>query len=231
MSRIQQIYLDLRSAIAEGRYAPGQKLKAEHIAEQLDVSGGTVREALNRLLSDGLVEVADRRGFTVTPFSVADLRDITRARLLIEVECVRDAVANGDDRWEASVVAAYHHLDMLARQRGGADDWHELEIRNRAFHTALVSGCGSPTLVGFYHQLFTRHYRYRRYALQNRGIVAGARKDHTALLRAVTERDVEAATDIIKGHILRTQDSSEALIAAFADEAARKGMKSQVAAG
>ncbi len=218
MSLTEQIYVDLRSAIAEGRYAPGQKLKAEHIAKQLDVSGGTVREALNRLLSDGLVEVADRRGFTVAPFSVDDLRDITRARLLIEVECVRDAVAHGDDRWEASVVAAYHHLEMLARQRGGTDDWHELELRNRAFHAALVSGCQSPSLIGFHHQLFTRHYRYRRYALQDRGIVSGARKDHAALLRAVTERNVETATEIIRAHILRTQESSEALVAAFVSE-------------
>ncbi len=216
MGLVERIYLDLREGIADGRHPPDQKLKAEHIAAHYDVSGGTVREALHRLLADDLVVVTKGRGFRVAPFSVDDLNDITQSRLVVEVECVRDAVRYGDENWEMRVVGAYHHLSKLKPQ--GPDlkiDRRELDLRNRHFHDSLVSGCRSPTLIAFYRQLFTRHYRYRRIALQDDVIVRDAYHDHKALLTAATARDADAAANITRSHILRTQNAAIALVRAF----------------
>lgn len=226
MSLVERIYLELREGIVDGRYSPGQKLKAEHIAAHYEVSGGTVREALNRLLSDDLAVVTKGRGFRVAPFSVEDLTDITQARLTVEVECVRDAVRHGDEDWEMSVVGAFHHLAKLKPQADGTMDTRELDRRNRRFHERLIAGCRSPTLIAFQHQLFTRHYRYRRVALRDDVIVEQARRDHQALLATVTQRQAAAAAKIIRRHILRTQEAAEALVRAF--EAGSQSRKSRV---
>jgi DNA-binding GntR family transcriptional regulator len=81
-------------------------------------------------------------------------------------------------------------------------------------------------LIAFQHQLFTRHYRYRRVALRDDVIVEQARRDHEALLAAVTQRQPAAAAKIIRRHILRTQEAAEALVRAF--EAGSRSRKSRV---
>ncbi len=218
MTLIETVYEAVREAIVMGRYTPESRLKAEHIKDEYGVSGTIVREALNRLISDGLVVASDRRGFSVAPFSAEDLADITEARLVVEVAAVRQSVLHGDDRWEMALVGAHHGLD---KQEQAVDPTNEtslraLETANRAFHDQLCAACPSPTLVQFYGQLFTRHYRYRRVALREQAILTDARNDHRALLDAALARDVDKAAEIIRAHIVRTRTFSDRLVEAFA---------------
>ncbi|MBB4301879.1 DNA-binding GntR family transcriptional regulator [Rhodobium orientis] len=218
MTLIEQVYESIREAIVLGRYAPESRLKAQHIKDDYGVSGTIIREALNRLISDGLVIANDRRGFSVAPFSAEDLADIIQARLLIEVDVVRQSVEAGDDDWEMALVGAYHGLD---KQEQAVDIENEaslraLETANRAFHDQLGAACPSATLRAFYNQLFTRHYRYRRVALREQAILTAAREDHKTLLDAALKRDAARATEITRTHILRTQKFSDRLISAFA---------------
>ncbi|MFC3053565.1 GntR family transcriptional regulator [Kordiimonas pumila] len=220
MTLTSKIYDDLSEAILAGQFRPDEKLKAEHIKARFGVSAATVREALNRLLADGLVLVHDRRGFTVAPFSPSDLADIIRSRLLIEVECVADSIKHGDDTWEMNLVAAYHRLGKAEAKAdlGDDDSLKAQESANRHFHDCLVSACQSPTLLGFYRNLFARHYRYRRFALRNKIIVSQAAVDHKNLLEAALERDIDKARSIINDHIMRTQVHAEALLEDFENQ-------------
>lgn len=216
---VDTIYHDLREAIALGHYHPGEKLKAEHIKGDYQASGASVREALNRLLADSLVEVSNRRGFRVAPFTIEDLQDITTARLLIEVECVKSSVKHGDDSWEMNLVAAYHHLAKLEKRTDidQADILQELDQRNRHFHDCLVAACPSPILLGFYNHLFTRHYRYRRVSLRHKKILKEAAREHKALLEAALARDINLAGKLISTHINRTSELADSLMDLFAE--------------
>src|SRR5881227_3354643 len=73
----------LRSDILSTQLLPGQKLHIAGLAKQFSVSLAAVREALSRLVADGLVQASDQRGFRVSPVS-ADLRDVTQTRVDIE---------------------------------------------------------------------------------------------------------------------------------------------------
>ncbi len=109
----EQAFLSLRRDVLQGEHPPGAKLKLELLQVQYGFSSSPLREALNRLAQEGLVRADERRGFRVAPISAEDMADITRMRLMIDVPALRDAIASGDDAWEAALVASFHRLERL----------------------------------------------------------------------------------------------------------------------
>src|SRR5476651_1653101 len=91
----------LRHDLIACRYAPGQKLPILQLAKIYGVSPGAVREALSGLTSEGLVGFNEQRGFRAAPVSQAMLQDITRTRILIDCNALREAIRLGDVEWEA----------------------------------------------------------------------------------------------------------------------------------
>ena len=73
----------LRQDVLSGRHAPDIKLKLDSLQSLYGFSSSPLREALNRLVQEGLVKADERRGFRVTPISPADLADITKMRLML----------------------------------------------------------------------------------------------------------------------------------------------------
>lgn len=125
----EQVLAGLRTDILAGRFQPGTKLRVSDLSERFQVSASAVREALNRLSEQGLAESLPHRGFRVTPLSIDDLQDLTRARVLLESMLLRESMRLGDLNWEATVVAALHKLQGLAilRSDGEVDaDWSML---------------------------------------------------------------------------------------------------------
>ena len=86
----------LQLDLVAGRYMPGAKLPIVQLAKDYGVSPGAVREALSRLISEGLVEFNEQRGFRAAPVSQAALVDITRTRILTDVHALREAIRLGE---------------------------------------------------------------------------------------------------------------------------------------
>jgi len=206
---VEGAYQRLRRDIIEGVHAPGEKLRVEHLKERYDVGAGTLREALLLLVTDALVVAQGQRGFRVAPISIADFEDITRTRVMLETEALRQSIAAGGEEWEAAVVAAFHRLSR-AEQRltdhdiGTTEEW---EIRNRAFHEALISASGSRWIRHFQHILYQQSERYRRISLFRQPIARDIHAEHQALFEAALARDATRAASILSEHILRTLDA------------------------
>ena len=100
----------LQRDLVTARYMPGEKLPIVQLAKHYGVSPGAVREALSRLISEGLVEFNEQRGFRAAPISPNALADITRTRILIDAQALREAIRLGDVDWEAEVLAIHHRL-------------------------------------------------------------------------------------------------------------------------
>src|SRR5438067_8849469 len=176
-------YEAVRADILSGRHVPGKKLKIQDLAGSLSVSPGAVREALSRLVPEELVVCRDQRGFVVAPLSLADLADLTELRCDIEALALRRSVALGDVNWEADILAAEHRLGS----KTGEAEW----ARNHAaFHTALVSACGSRRLLALHAQLYEQSQRYRgllQHLEQDRDVQA----EHREIVRFALARDPE----------------------------------------
>lgn len=203
-------YERLRDDILEGRYAAGAKLAIHHLRERYSIGASPLREALNRLVADGFVSLIGQRGFRVAPISVADLRDVTRLRIIFETEALRDSIAAGDDAWEAGIVAAHHQLSKVDYARAG--EFIKWEARNAAFHDALVAACPSPRLLQFRQNLFDQHKRYRSLSS---GSVPPSRdipREHKTIMEKTLAREADAACAAIAAHIQATAFSLELMI-------------------
>lgn len=208
---VESAYRTLRRDIIEGRLAPGEKLRVEHLKDDYGVGAGTLREALSLLISDALVVSQGQRGFRVAPVSLEDFEDITRTRVMLECEALRQSITIGDETWEANLVAAFHRLTKAEEKRIGSEVREEWEERNRIFHEILIAACPSRWLKHFLSILYQQAERYRRLALYLQPIPRDIHSEHEALLHAAINRDAEKAADILSEHIQLTFRSVQAI--------------------
>ena len=153
----------LMEDIVYGRLAPGAKLRIDKLKRMYGVGASPLREALTRLVSLGFVTNESRRGFRVSLMSHADLEEITQIRKLIEIRALEISIRQGGTEWEEQVVVqmarlrhavqrADHEIDPLDPTSDGI---HE------DYHRALISGCGSPRLIGLQESYYDLAKRYR----------------------------------------------------------------------
>lgn len=206
---IESAYRALREDIVSARYAPGEKLRVEHLKDRYAVGAGTLREALARLASDTLVVAEGQRGFRVAPLSLSDFEDITRTRILLECEAIRQSIAYGDDAWEADVAAAFHLLSRAEEKlnKRTPETLAEWELRNRQFHRTLIAACPSTWIRHFLGLLLQQSERYRRFVLARPPIPRDIHAEHAAIMRATIARDARKAAQLIESHIQLTLDA------------------------
>ena len=217
---VEGAYQRLRRDIIEGVHPPGEKLRVEHLKDQYDVGAGTLREALLLLVTDALVVAQGQRGFRVAPISIEDFEDITRTRILLETQALRQSIALGGEDWEAGVVAAFHRLSRAEQKLGDDEDYvqaaaEDWEKRNRGFHDALIAASPSRWMRHFQNILYQQSERYRRLSLFSHPIPRDIHAEHQALFNASLARDTTRATSILTEHVLRTLDAVKLLPAEF----------------
>lgn len=196
-----RIFESLKADVLIGRLPPNERLNIDALRERYDVSLSPMREALVKLASTGLIIAEDRRGYRVASISRADLEDLGRTRRQIERAAVQEAMRLGDDDWEADIARAMHALAKDTRMKEGrlvyGSEW---EARHRAFHLAIVKGCGSRRLIEFWSGLFDQGTRYRQIA-QMLGLYHGdTGAEHMELFQLVVARDARAL-DCIESHV------------------------------
>jgi DNA-binding GntR family transcriptional regulator len=200
---VEQAYLRLRRHIIEGHYPPGTKLRVEHLKDVYQVGAGTLREALTRLVSDALVIAEGQRGFRVTPMSLADLADITRLRIHIEVDALRESVRHGDDAWEQRVRRSYEQLSAYEQpvSLGQRAAW---EACNRRFHEELISAAASPWTTLVLRILSQHGERYRRLCIGLEDSRRDVHREHAEIYEAAMRRADARAALALEDHISTT---------------------------
>jgi DNA-binding GntR family transcriptional regulator len=192
----------LRADILATRLLPGQKLHIAGLAKQFSTSLAAVREALSRLVADGLVQASDQRGFRVSPVSLADLADVTQTRVDIEGLALRRSIERGDQAWLDQVQIAHDRLRAVPYRYPDEPGVHyeEWVVRHRVFHRALVNACGSQWLLGFRDVLHEQSERYRRLSFRDVSKVRDVETEHAAIVAAALRRDADAAVDALAKH-------------------------------
>ncbi|HMN82085.1 MAG TPA: FCD domain-containing protein [Burkholderiaceae bacterium] len=216
-TQTDKAYSALHAAIVRCEFAPGARLRVEELGQRFGVSSSPLREALSRLVAIGLVDAFEHRGFRVAPLTVQGMADLTRVRLLIEGEALRDALVHGDDRWEAGLVAAAHALGRVEQRLADIapaldDTW---SARHRDFHMAVYAGAHSPLLQALVGQLFDAAERYRRFSARHRRLPRAKHSEHQRLLDAIIARDAERASALLVRHITSTERSVTAALLAM----------------
>jgi DNA-binding GntR family transcriptional regulator len=185
----------LRHAILSGEYAPGTRLVQADLAKQLDVSTTPVREALRDLAADGLVRLDAYRGALVQPLDADEIEEIYQLLKVLEPLSIERAVRFVT---EAELADAEQILNRLL---DGSDSAQFVSL-DRQFHGVFARAARSPRLQSTLDSLRDSAALY--IAASFRGsteMVAHSNEDHTALLAAMRERDLDAALRIEAGHL------------------------------
>lgn len=197
----------LRKDIITGRLPANSKLRIRDLCTRYNLAMSAIREALNRLVQDGLVNLVDLKGFSVSPISEESLLELTRARVWLNEIGIRESIAQGDAQWEENVLLSYHRMARITKysdpnQEGANPAW---EAAHRVFHAALISACRSSWIVRFSEQLFDAADRYRHLSRsENRN-----REDrHKDLMEAALARDPDLAAQLLREHFEKTAELS-----------------------
>ncbi|WP_433655279.1 GntR family transcriptional regulator [Nocardia sp. CA-128927] len=199
----EQVYTHLRDAIMRGEYAPGDALKPQDLAKELGVSLAVVREALVRVVGDGLADRLHNRGFAVPAFSDRRWQDVAEARRTIEPVLLRMSIERGDVEWESRVRAAHHRLTRTPAFDDGkfySEAWSEA---HRVFHRTLLEGCGNSVLLETFDRMWIASELTRRWSGHRNPDRDGA-EEHRSLEAAALARDADAAAETLTRHLTLT---------------------------
>ncbi len=197
-----EAYQRIHEDIIRGEFAPNEKLQPDALRERYDIGLSPVREALSRVALEGLAVAEGQRGFFVAPATRRRAaRHLRSAHQFLRAFASERSIRNGDDQWENAVVTAYYQLNKLENQapRDKATFRDEWERRNRAFHEALESGCGSPWLLHFCDILYDQLERYRRRFVVYTDIEPTIGEEHKQIMELALARDA-AACKVLKQH-------------------------------
>lgn len=218
---------ELRLRILAGQLAPGSALNLDEMRKELEISVSSIREAVTRLVSGGLVESGPGRGYKVAPVSLANLAEITALRRLLEPLALRHSIANGGLEWETDVTAAHFRLSRTERSLGDGASIDAWERAHNAYHLALIGRCDQPVLLGILSMLHGMNDRYRRIFLDTeagrRDVAEGAQRrverEHAEIAEAAVAHDADRAAELLAAHIDRTGTALRDRLAEHSGEA------------
>ena len=189
-----QVAAVLRTAIVTGRLRPGAALVETALAEQLNVSRAPIREAIQDLENDGLVETVAYRGKRVKPLTVGEVAEAAEMRQLFEVMAVRRILRDGTD--VELLWAACRAMDGAAR----AGDREGLVAADAVFHRTLIQLSDHDLLAQLSAGLYQRIHQImslRNDRAVNLADIAGT---HPPIVRAIEVGDVDRAVRLIAEH-------------------------------
>lgn len=206
VTRASAVYERLRDDIAHGVLEPGSKLRVEAMCSRYDVGASPLREALNRLSSEGLVDRTELRGFSVASLHWDELPILTQNRVQLESLALRQSIERRDQAMEDQLVLLMHRLSRTPRSLSAESyvtnpAWEAL---HRDFHRALLSRCPSRWLRGFCDSLADESYRFRQVAAGKSFSSRDENAEHRAVFEAVIEGRSDEAVRLLEAHYTRT---------------------------
>jgi DNA-binding GntR family transcriptional regulator len=192
-----QVIAELRQAILTGRLKAGERLVEERIADELGVSRNPVREAIRVLASEGLIEVAARRGASVAVMSEQEARETIEVRALLEGHNARLAARRHDGRVIKRIEAVLNK-GTAAVAAGQFDRLFEF---NQEFHNELAAAGQNGVLGELLQKL--RDRTAMLFAPMSPSRQARSWNEHASILRAIIDGDERVAATLAAEHVMR----------------------------
>jgi DNA-binding GntR family transcriptional regulator len=188
----------LRDAIMTGALPPGTQLGETELAARFQVSRGPLREAMQHLVSEGLLRSERHRGLFVIDLEPGDVYDIYAARSAIERAAMLRAIRGGErDR----IAEALERTVVEMAAAAGDDDPTALSTADLRFHEALIGASGSKRLVRMARTLLIET-RMCLTALQGTYQRVEERvEEHTNLIQALRDGDEDTALTLLDAHM------------------------------
>jgi DNA-binding GntR family transcriptional regulator len=207
VTMVESAYQQIRRRILDNIWSPGYQALEQEIALQLGMSRTPVHEALMRLASEGLVEVAPRRGMRVLPVSPTDMKEIYEVLTALESMAAELLAARSPTNAELLPLIEATQLMERALQCDDLDAWARAD---ESFHEKLVLMAGNRLLRESVMSYWDRAHRARMFTLRLRPKPVDSTHEHMALVERLRQGDAAGAAAVNRGH--RERASRELLV-------------------
>jgi DNA-binding GntR family transcriptional regulator len=188
----------VREMIVDGRLPDGERVNEVRLAQSLGVSRTPVREALNKLASEGALISTPSAGYRVRPLTIEEFAELYGLRPLLDPEALRLSGLPASEE-----IARLSRInDALVKERDGAS---AIAIDDE-FHLELLARCPNRLLVDIIRNIIQRTRRYELALMRETNNVARAFEEHNAILKALRERNLKAACIALKRNMQSGND-------------------------
>lgn len=189
-----EIAREIRKSIVRGDIVPDERINEVDLAKRLEVSRTPLREALSHLVAEGFVENRPRRGFFVRAPDAGEVRDLYAIRAILDPAALERAGVPEPPRLES--LAA-----LNARIREAVEDPERAIDLDDAWHLELLSGTANGVLMDLIRHFMRRTRTLERAYLSDRRNVEAMAEAHDRILRALGERNLEAAVQLLRENL------------------------------
>lgn len=203
----EKAYWLIKEKVVTLELPPSAVIDEQLLMEELDLGRTPIREALQRLDSEGLVNVVPRRGTFVSDISITDLQKIFELRIVLEGFCARLAAQRITDDQLERIETVLRDLEEL--QNG---DSPALMSVDKRFHRLLYRAAGNEFLTEALDRLYDLSLRLWYLVLARLDDVRDSIEQHHRILEALREGDSEQAEFLVQSHIVEFQRSIKAAL-------------------
>lgn len=197
-----KIYDDIKNMLITLVFTPGSSLREQVLADMLGVSRTPVREALQRLAHEGWLQIGDGKRIQVTPVTVSDVKELFQLRLLLEPYAARETYRRGKSRSLAGKLDEV--LNVMEQVKDDRVAFAQLDMR---FHLLLMQHVENERLNRFWKTLHEETSRVAVMTLTDTNRSAKVIAEHSKMLDAFWEKDLDAILEAINEHLLRSRDA------------------------
>jgi len=205
---VERAYNAIRKMVVDFHLRPDQRINEMQLARQLNLSRTPVREALNRLASEGFLVLRPNLGFFFRALETDDLVQLFELRTIVETGGLALACERADDEAITSVEAFW----KMAQQRYRDHDADEILSLDESFHVKLMELSGNQELVRTLIGINARIRFIRRVQISLGKYHPKLIDEHTRLLEAVRARDSQRCAELLRDHIDMTFEDARAAL-------------------
>ena|SRR5277367_4109269 len=202
---VDAVYEVLRQAIVTYTLKPGERMNIDDLAQKLGVSLTPVRSAIQKLSTEGLVEIRSRSGTFVASLTSQDVEETFRIRCALECLAARDGLEN----LAAQLGRMNELLEAMRKPVRNARGQHAHESANSEFHQIIVRSSGNRRLIDMYEALNAHIKIARIHSSESNWSMRVSREqsEHEAIVAAIGKGDADELGAALQAHIYRAKDA------------------------
>ena len=196
-------YQNLRKDITVEYLPAGKKINLNHLCTRYGISPTPLKQALNRLIAEGLVENIPRKGCRVRGFSWAEVNELFEMRLMMEVHFAPQAISAV--RASAKLQSLFEtnlkeNLELVQNFQTAEEYFRTYEL-DQQFHELFILSSGNRTALRVYKGLYSHSYAAYLYGKQPRVQTINGILEHKEIYESMRESNTQHVCDLLRSHI------------------------------
>ena len=206
----QLAYGKIKQAIITNKLKPGLPISGSQLAKYFQMSRTPIREAIQLLASEGLVEMKNGVGFYVKAITLKELRDINEVRIALQCAAMRVAIDAVPKAEVEEYVRQWRQLaqKMAGEPRVSQESVDRIVVLDIATHNMITRGCGNDYMLQLLDGVETRSTQVQ-YLAVDAGCALSTVKQHLEILEAMLEKNLPRALEKLEHHIRYSVDRIE----------------------